>query len=80
MCGLLLRILTETTTACHAARLRDLRRRRPPTIDLSGLVPPLPLGAPTVSGKTLIWSISPENSFDAGFGGLRARLGVHGPR
>jgi hypothetical protein len=45
------------------------------TIPLAGMVPPLPLGAPTsVSGGTLTWSISVENSADAGFGGLSAEV------
>lgn len=69
LCALTLQFQEETTTACQASgygTCGPVGR----AIDLSGLVPALPLGPPSVSGATLTWSKSYESSFDAGFGGL----------
>ncbi len=73
VCALTLQFLKETPTACQATGYGTCGGVGQ-TIDLSGLVPTLPMGAPTVSGKTLTWSISSENSADAGFGGLTAEV------
>ena len=73
VCALTLQFLKETPTACQATGYGTCGGVGQ-TIDLSGLVPTLPMGAPTVSGKTLTWSISYENSVDAGFGGLTAEV------
>jgi hypothetical protein len=72
LCALALRFLNETITACKATGVQAELGCGPvnTTIDLTGLMPAEPLGAPTVSGKTFTWSISYENGFDAGFGGL----------
>ena len=72
LCALALRFLNETITACTATGVEaDLGCGPVNTkIDLTGLMPPEPMGTPTVSGKTLSWSQSNESSFDAGFGGL----------
>ncbi len=73
LCALVFRFLQETTTACTATGYGTCGGVGQ-TIDLSGLVPPEPMGAPTVSGKTLTWSQSHESSFNAGFGGLGGEL------
>ncbi len=76
VCALTLRFLHETYTACKATGVQAELGCVPvgTSMDLSGLMPAEPLGAPTVSGKTLTWSISYESSFDAGFGGLGGEL------
>ena len=76
LCALTFRLLHETITACTATGVQAELGCVPvgTSMDLSGLVPPEPMGAPTVSGKTLTWSQSYESSFDAGFGGLGGEL------
>ena len=72
LCSLTLAFASETVTDCKATG-HGTCGAVGITIPLSGLVPPLPMGAPTtVSAGTLTWSISTENGFDAGFGGLSA--------
>ncbi len=74
LCTLTLTYASETITGCHAtghATCGGVGQ----TIPLAGLVPPLPLGAPTsVAGGTLTWSLSTESGFDAGFGGLSGEV------
>jgi hypothetical protein len=73
LCSLTLRFVNVTTTACHGTgplTCSEIGK----TFDLSGLVPPEPLGAPVVSGKTFTWSFSNETSADAGFGGLSSEV------
>ena len=73
VCSLVLRFLHETITACQATGYGTCGGVGQ-TVDLSGLVPPEPMGAPTVSGKTLTWSFSNEATADAGFGGLTSEV------
>jgi len=80
LCNLTLTLASETETACHAtghalAPVDMCGSGAGKTIPIAGLVPPLPLGGPTsVSGGTLTWSLSYENSVDLGFGGLSAEV------
>ncbi len=72
LCSLTLAFASETVTACQATGYGTCGGVGT-TIALTGLVPPLPLGAPTsLAGGTITWSISSENGFNAGFGGLSA--------
>ena len=73
VCALVLRFLSETTTDCKATGYGTCGGVGQ-SFDLSGLVPPEPLGKPTVSGKTLTWSFSNEASANAGFGGLSSEV------
>lgn len=74
LCSLTLTFASETITDCKATG-HGTCGAVGITIPLAGLVPPLPMGAPkTVSADTLTWSISTENGFDAGFGGLSAEV------
>ena len=71
-CALTLHFVSETIASCTKTG-HGLCGGVGGTYNLSGLVPPLPLGAPaSVSGGTLTWSISSESETDAGFGGLSA--------
>lgn len=72
LCSLTLAFASETITACTATGKATCGGVGQ-TMSLAGLVPALPLGAPTsVAGGKLTWSISNESSVDAGFGGLSA--------
>jgi hypothetical protein len=73
LCALVIRFLTVTTTACHATGYGTCGGIGT-TMDLSGLVPAEPMGAPTVSGKSLTWSFSNEATANAGFGGLSSEV------
>ena len=77
LCSLTLAFASETVTACHATGNAPVGSCSSigVTIQLAGLVPPLPLGPPTsVAGGTMTWSLSSENGFDAGFGGLSSEV------
>ena len=74
LCGLILSFQSETTTGCTKTG-HGLCGDSGGTIALTGLVPPLPLGAPSsVAGGVLTWSISSENGADLGFGGLSSEV------
>lgn len=73
LCTLTLTFAAETITDCRATG-HGTCGAVGKTIPLAGLVPPLPMGTPTVSTGTMIWSISTENGFDSGFGGLSAEV------
>jgi hypothetical protein len=74
LCGLILIYQSEATTGCTKTG-HGLCGDATGTIPLTGLVPPLPLGAPSsVSGGMLTWSMSNEGGADAGFGGLSAEV------
>ncbi|HEY7937281.1 MAG TPA: hypothetical protein VID26_09180, partial [Candidatus Limnocylindrales bacterium] len=74
LCGLIVSYQTEAITGCTKTG-HGLCGDPTGTIPLKGLVPPLPLGAPSsVSGGVLTWSLSHESSADAGFGGLSAEV------
>ncbi len=78
LCNLTMTFASEVETTCTATgepQKLGMCGSAGKTIPLSGLVPPLPLGAPTsVGGGTLTWSFSHENGVDLGFGGLSAEL------
>jgi hypothetical protein len=74
LCNLVLTFASETATDCHATG-HGTCGSTGITIPLAGLVPPLPIGAPSsVAPGSLTWSISAENGADAGFGGLSAEV------
>jgi hypothetical protein len=74
LCSLTLTFASETITDCHATG-HGLCGSVGVIVSLAGLVPALPMGAPTsVSAHTLTWSISSETGFDASFGGLSAEV------
>jgi hypothetical protein len=74
LCTLTLTFASETITACHATGYGTCGGVGT-TVSLAGLVPPLPLGAPTsAGGGSITWSVSAENESDAGFGGLSAQV------
>ncbi len=74
LCGLIMNFQSEAATGCTKTG-QGLCGDPTGTIPLTGLVPPLPLGAPkSVAGGVLTWSISNESSTDAGFGGLSAEV------
>ena len=61
--------------SCDAGRLHGTCGSTGITIPLAGVVPALPLGAPTsVAEGVLTWSMSTENGVDLGFGGLSAEV------
>jgi hypothetical protein len=77
LCSLVLTYASETITACSQTGKAPAGACDAvgTTTSLAGLVPPLPMGAPTsVVGKTLTWSLSSESGFDAGFGGLTSEV------
>jgi hypothetical protein len=70
LCNLTLTFASATTTDCHSTGYATCGAIGI-TIPLKGVVPPLPLGAPTSSsGGQLTWKLSTSEPFDAGFGGL----------
>ena len=74
LCAMTLTFASETITECHATGHGSCGSVGT-TISLAGMVPPLPMGAPSsVSADALTWSLSSENGFDAGFGGLSAEV------
>ena len=74
LCSLSMTFASETTTSCKATGYGTCGGVGD-TVSLVGLVPALPLGAPTSSAPgSLTWSLSTETSTDAGFGGLSAEV------
>ena len=74
LCSLTLNFQSEAQTGCTFTG-HGICGDNTGTIALTGLVPPLPLGAPkSVSGGVLTWSLSSESGADLGFGGLSAEV------
>lgn len=74
LCSLTLAFASEISTACQATGHGTCGPLGVIT-SLAGLVPPLPIGAPTsVADGVLTWTVSTENDADAGFGGLSAEV------
>ncbi|MGH2466030.1 MAG: hypothetical protein ACRDGI_11265, partial [Candidatus Limnocylindrales bacterium] len=74
LCSLTLSYQSEQTTGCTKTG-HGLCGDSGGTIQLKGLVPPLPLGPPTsVAAGVLTWSESYESGADVGFGGLSAEV------
>ena len=74
LCTMTMTFASETQTACQTtiASLSCDNNGQP--ISLTGLVPPLPMGAPTPSAGALTWTIDSASGFDAGFGGLSSNV------
>ncbi|HLY13852.1 MAG TPA: hypothetical protein VKR24_05840 [Candidatus Limnocylindrales bacterium] len=74
LCNPIFTFAKETITACTKTG-HGLCGGVGGTYSLVGLMPPLPLGAPTsVGGGAVTWSLSSEGGADAGFGGLSAEV------
>ena len=65
---------SETETACQTTISTLSCDNTGQLISLTGLVPPLPMGAPTSSAGSLTWTINNSAGFAAGFGGLAGNV------
>ncbi len=73
LCQLTLSFASEVITSCRAmgyATCGSVGR----TIPLAGLVPALPLGAPTSAGGTLTWTVHSSSGFDNSDLGVSAKV------
>ena len=71
LCTMTMSWASETETSCQTSGPPIPACDDPGTpISLVGLVPPLPMPAPTRSGSSLTWVIQNSSDYSAGFGGL----------